>query len=126
LAEEIGLKKESNCESTGPLSETSMELIFLPFNVFLVFPPLAIIIGLVFFAIARGQEGKRGSTKAAATLWTLYGAYECYMSWIWSPAHIAPIRADLLLFAPVLYLATFFALFSVLSCQNSGNKSSGS
>jgi hypothetical protein len=95
-----------------------MELIYLPFNVFLAFPPLAIIIGLAFLKIFRGSEGRRGNTTTAGILWLVYGAYECYMSWIWSPKRIAPIRADLLLFAPVLYLVSFLAIFSLFSCQS--------
>ena len=91
------------------------ELIYLPFNAFLVFPPLAIIIGLAFFAICRGRVGDRGAAVTAAVLWLAYGVYECFMSWVWSPAHVAPIRADLLLFAPILYLISLYAIFSLWS-----------
>lgn len=89
-----------------------MELFFLPFQVFLVFPPLAIVLGLAFRAVHRGRTAGRGAAGTAAFLWIVYGVYECYMSWIWSPAHIAPIRADLFLFAPVLYLVSFLAIFT--------------
>jgi len=94
-----------------------LELIFLPFNAFLVFPPLAIVIGLVFLAISRVRIGSHGAAITAAVLWIVYGAYECYMTWIWSPAHIAPIRADLFLIAFVLYLISMYAIFSLWSCR---------
>ena len=96
-----------------------IELSYLPFNAFLAFPPLAIIIGLAFFAVARGQ--RLGAATTAAVLWILYGAYECYMSWIWSPAHVAPIRADLLLFAPILYLISILAIVSLWSGRKSSD-----
>ena len=92
-----------------------LELIFLPFNAFLVFPPLAIIIGLAFFAISRVRVDSRGAAITAAVLWIVYGIYECYMSWIWSPVHIAPIRADLFLIAFVLYLISLYAILSLWS-----------
>lgn len=96
-----------------------LQLIFLPFQACLVFPPLAIIVGLVFRAIHRGRVGG-GASGTAAVLWMAYGLYECYMSWMWSPSHIAPIRADLFLIAPVLYLFSFIEIFP-RSCNNRGD-----
>ena len=88
-----------------------LQLLFLPFQAFLVFPPLAIIVGLAFRTLSRRRTGGRGAAGTAAVLWIGYGVYECYMRWIWSPSHIAPIRADLVLFAPLLYVISFFAIF---------------
>jgi len=89
-----------------------LQLLFLPFQAFLVFPPLAIFVGLGFRAIHRGRGGERGAAGTAAVLWMAYGVYECYISWIWSPSHIAPIRADLFLIAPILYMISFFAILT--------------
>ena len=94
-----------------------LDIVFLPIKACLLFPPLAIMIGFVFFAISRVRVGSRGAAISAAVLWVVYGVYECYMTWIWSPAHIAPIRADLFLIAFVLYLISLYTIFSLWSCR---------
>lgn len=97
------------------------DIVFLPIKACLSFPPLAIIIGLAFFAISRVRAGSRGASITAAVLWIVYGGYECYMTWIWSPAHIAPIRADLFLIAFGLYLISLYTIISLLSCLKDNN-----
>lgn len=94
-----------------------LDWIYLPFQAFLAFPPLAIIIGVVFCVLCRGRVGGRGAAIIAGVWWMVYGAYECYMTWIWSPPRVAPIRADLLLVAPILYMLSLLAVFSLWSSR---------
>jgi hypothetical protein len=51
----------------------------------------------------------RGWVLVGAMSWLGYATYECVV-WIWSQDVIAPIRIDLLLIAPLLYVVSFLAV----------------
>ena len=85
-----------------------MEIIYLPFLALIAIPPLALVPATVFgFCFRRHRQHLAHSGRrliAAATLaWLLYALYESVM-WIWSRDVIAPIRVDLLVIAPSLYV----------------------
>ncbi len=66
------------------------DYLLLPMNLFLFFPPLAFLPAIGLFAVYRKKRAL--SAAIAAGLWAAYGAYESYMSWVWSPKAIAPTR----------------------------------
>ena len=91
-----------------------MKIIYYPINWFVERPYLAILPVLVFGFCYLGLRS--GSAKVArrialmaAILWLLYAIYEWRM-FLWSQAVSAPIRVDLLLIAPILYLTTVAGL----------------
>ncbi|MBI3925323.1 MAG: hypothetical protein HY319_07280 [Armatimonadetes bacterium] len=65
-------------------------------------PWLACLVGAVFLLRARWRPSGRLATAGAAFL--LYGLYETVM-YHWSAQVVAPIRVDLLVIMPLLYLA---------------------
>jgi len=86
-----------------------IELIFYPILPFVAFPPLALVVAGAFgWALWRRRgapiAGRLGIIIAVAA-WLAFGAYESYM-YVWSQSVIAPIRVDLLLLAPLLYVLT--------------------
>ena len=95
-----------------------MELIFLPMLIFLAVPYLAFVPAALFAACywrARGFEGGRFSRALlilTAAVWVAYGIYEIRMFY-WSRTVIAPIRVDLFLAAPIIYLVT---ILGALAC----------
>ncbi len=54
----------------------------------------------------------RAATIVATLTWTVYGIYETRM-YFWMKTVIAPIRVDLLLIVPVLYLLTIIATIAL-------------
>ena len=85
--------------------------LLVPMNLFLFFPPLAFLPAIGLFLVYRKRKA-RSAAIAAGLLWAAYGVYECYMSWVWSPTVIAPIRIDLIPITIVLFLSTLFAILS--------------
>lgn len=94
-----------------------MEILFFPFFAFITVPPLALVPAVLFGLCFRRH---RPCLTRAAAIWVLatalswlaYTAYESAV-WVWSQDVINPIRVDLLLIAPALYL---FSLLAVLAC----------
>ncbi len=85
-----------------------IELLFAPMLPILIFPPLAFIPSTAFFSYFYRYRPRlnRPTTLALlvpATLWMVYGVYETRMFY-WSQTVSAPIRIDLLLIVPLLYL----------------------
>jgi hypothetical protein len=85
-----------------------LNLLFAPFLPILAFPPLAFPPAVVFGACyyCRRSSGRRGGKLTLllpAAAWAAYGVYEIRM-YYWSKTVVAPIRIDLLLIVPVLYL----------------------
>jgi hypothetical protein len=84
-------------------------LFFAPFAILVARPYLALAPALIFgLGYARMQPAAPRSLLAATLVWALYAAYEIYM-FFWAKTVVAPIRVDLLLLAPVLYLVTVLA-----------------
>ena len=92
-----------------------MELIYLPFQVFLLFPPLAFIVAGVFLALFLNVRKRLNSVNflllITVIVWFVYGLWELYMHY-WSKTVVAPIRVDLLLIVPILYLISILGLVS--------------
>jgi hypothetical protein len=91
-----------------------MKSIYYPINWFIERPYLAILPVLIFGFCYLGLRS--GSAKVArrialtaAIVWLLYAIYEWQM-FLWSQTVSAPIRLDLLLIAPMLYLTTLAGL----------------
>jgi len=85
---------------------------YSPMILLIALPYLALVPALLFGRAYRasGRPRAKGAL-VAAILWALYGLYEGYM-FFWSRTVVAPIRVDLLLLAPVLYLATATGILS--------------
>ena len=85
-----------------------IEFILSPFKIFTNFPLAALIPAILFFFLWRKRRSKL--ILSAVILWVVYTAYESYMTYIWSPTVSGPIRVDILLVAPVLYLMSIVAV----------------
>ncbi len=59
----------------------------------------------------RASHGVHLSLLAVVAVWIVYGIYETIM-YFWMQTVIAPIRVDLLLIVPVLYLVTLVGLIA--------------
>ena len=91
-----------------------MEILFLPFMIFVGVPPLAVLpavlLALCFFRHRLRLDGsKKIWVLTGAGAWLLYAVYESVI-WFWSKGVVAPIRIDLLLIAPVLYVLSFLSI----------------
>ena len=91
-------------------------VLLYPFNWFIERPYLAIIPSVIFgFCYwrlrAASNAGSRRVVLAAAILWSLYAIFEWRMYlWSHSVSNPNPIRIDLLLLGPLLYLGTIGGL----------------
>jgi hypothetical protein len=95
-----------------------MDVLFYPFAWFMEWPYLtaipALIFGLAHLGFRRGSAGlERIIMVGVAGLWIIYGIYEWRMR-IWSQTVQNPIRIDLLLIAPLLYIATGVGLVALV------------
>ena len=97
-----------------------MELLALPFLLFVAVPPLALLPAAGFLLPLRGGRVEHGRAwlGLAGVAWIAYAVYECAV-WVWSQDVVAPIRVDLLLIAPVLYLVTALGGWSVWQARDS-------
>ena len=91
-----------------------MKTLYYPINWFVERPYLALlpvlIFGFCYFGLRSGcATVARRIALTAAILWLLYAIYEWRM-FLWSETVSAPIRVDLLLIAPMLYLTTVAGL----------------
>jgi len=78
----------------------------------------AIIPAVIFAGLyikKRNRISKLGQiiTIAVTLVWTIYGIYETGM-YFWMKKVIAPIRVDLLLIAPILYLVTIVGIITLI------------
>lgn len=95
-----------------------LEILFLPIALMASLPGAALLPGALFLILYfRRRKVLSGIRRATiiltAILWTVYGIYETYM-YFWMQTVIAPIRVDLLLIAPVLYLATIIGAIAAM------------
>jgi hypothetical protein len=91
-----------------------MKMVYYPINWFIERPYLAVLPVLIFAFCYLGLRSgsarvSRRIALTAAILWLLYAIYEWRM-FLWSRTVSAPIRVDLLLIAPMLYLITIAGL----------------
>lgn len=98
-------------------SSPALDLLFGPVVVLHDRPVLAFVPALAFLllAVAIRPRARRPSIvlSAAAVVWMLSGVYEMAMH-EWEKTVVAPIRVDLLLLAPVLWLVTIAAVVMAL------------
>ena len=89
-----------------------MDLFYAPMRLLLDRPYLALVPALVFWLGYRAVRPDASRLLLGVSgLWVLYAAYETYM-FFWSKTVTAPIRLDLLLLGPLLYLATAIGLLA--------------
>jgi hypothetical protein len=95
-----------------------MELFFLPVVALATVPGLALLPGLALAAALRLRWAGLGAwprrlAVGATLFWLAYGVYETYM-YFWMKSVIAPIRVDLLLLTPFLYLAAVVGVMALI------------
>ena len=108
-----------------------LELLFFPIVLMASLPGTALIPAAIFAGLyvkKRNRISKLGRilTIAVTFVWTIYGIYEAGM-YFWMKTVIAPIRVDLLLIAPILYLVTIVGIitFKKTSIERSPNQRDG-
>jgi len=100
-----------------------MEILFKPFHWLIVVPPLGLIpvalLGLCFLH-KRSRLTRFGSAWVLVGMasWLAYTVYECAV-WVWSQGVSNPIRVDLLLIAPALYV---LSILGGLACWKARRK----
>ena len=91
-----------------------MEFLYLPFNIFVFFPPLAFLVAFAFLILLLKFHKKANSFSylllITSLLWVIYGIWEIKMFY-WSKTVIAPIRIDLLLIVPFLYIISGLGIY---------------
>lgn len=90
-----------------------MGRVFDAMTIFIAYPYLAAIIGVLFFAL--GRWTRRRLVIGVGSLWLLYGVYETGIRhhWPWLCSGECNIRVDLLLIYPVLLLGLLVAGWSL-------------
>jgi hypothetical protein len=77
------------------------------------------IFGAGFLHLRRTRHRSRGPL-IATVLWVMYAAYEGIMS-LWAQHVIAPIRIDLIVLGPVMYIVTAMGLVSWWRARRAGS-----
>ena len=89
-----------------------MDQLLSAMAIFIAYPLLAAIIGVVLLALGRAK--RRRTAVAAGWLWLLYAAYETGMHQRWICSGECNIRIDLLAIYPGLLVGSLVALVSLL------------
>jgi hypothetical protein len=95
-----------------------MEILIIPFKLFVLFPPLAILPAVCFFFLYKKFDLKRHL--GMSLLWLTYTLYESAM-WYWAKGVVAPIRVDLILIAPAMILSTAVVFYKRKSSESSSS-----
>ncbi len=90
-----------------------LEILFFPVVLLAAFPGGALLPAVVFTLLYLKRRDdltklSRAVTIFAVLTWIVYGIYETRM-YFWMKTVIAPIRVDLLLIVPIVYLITIIA-----------------
>ena len=104
-----------------------LEILFFPVVLLAAFPGGAFLPAIIFTALYLKRRGGMTKLSRAATIfatltWVVYGIYETRM-YFWMKTVIAPIRVDLLLTVPALYLITVIATIALLRSNKAATKS---
>ena len=96
-----------------------LEILFFPIVVMASLPGTAMIPGAIFVGLyikRRNRISKFGRfiSICVTLVWIIYGVYETWM-YFWMKTVIAPIRVDLLLIVPVLYLLTLVGAIALIN-----------
>lgn len=95
-----------------PIDAVGNSALLAPMSLFIEWPLLALLPGVVFLAVYRAS--RRGWAAAAGVAWLLYTAYEMGMRLRWLCTGECNIRVDLLLIYPLLALLSVAAIVSAL------------
>ena len=80
----------------------------------LEYPVLTLVPVVVFVAaLAQVRRSRRSRRRllVVTAIWLLYAAYEAVMS-VWARQVVAPIRIDLIVLGPAMYVVTGFGAWS--------------
>lgn len=109
------------------------DVLLAPVKLFVERPALAFVpaalFGLLFLThLPRRRRGERKWAGVllllSALFWLGYACWESYM-YRWSRTVVAPIRLDLLLFAPALYVATAVGLVAGVAANTTPRAPAG-
>ncbi len=98
-----------------------LTIFFFPVAIMTGYPLLALVPAgsfLGFYFWQRMREEKPNLKKAffpvllSGLVWLVFAIYE-YRMYLWSKTVVAPIRVDLLLITPILYLFTLAGILSI-------------
>jgi hypothetical protein len=108
-------------------NRSMLEILFFPVVLLAAFPGGAFLPAIIFTALyLKRRSGmtklSRAATMFATLTWVVYGVYETRM-YFWMRTVIAPIRVDLLLIVPALYLITVIATIALLRSSKAATKS---
>ena len=104
------------------MTEVIFDIFFFPIRLCIAFPYLAFLPAFLFGLFAYIDLKRRGSNKLRwgllwpSIIWSIYGIYEISM-YSWSKTVDIPIRVDLVLVTPVIYLITFMGIRALLNMQ---------
>ncbi len=95
-----------------------LEIVFLPIMILASLPGTALIPGITFIVLLFVRRRKvakisRLIVVGTSIAWLIYGIYESRM-YFWMKTVVAPIRVDLLLIIPVLYLLTIVGTIALI------------
>ncbi len=99
-----------------------LEIVFLPIVILASLPGTALIPGITFIVLYFVRRRKitkisRLIVVGTSIVWLIYGIYETKM-YFWMKTVIAPIRVDLLLIIPILYLLTIVGIIALIKKQS--------
>ena len=99
-----------------------LEIVFLPIVIIASLPGTALIPGITFivlYFVRRRKIAKicRLIVVGMSFVWLIYGIYETRM-YFWIKTVIAPIRVDLLLLTPTLYLLSIVGTIALIKKQS--------
>lgn len=89
-----------------------MDKIFGIMAIFIEYPILPAIVGLLLFSL--GRISRHGTAATVGVVWLLYSVYEFGMMRRWLCSGECNIRVDLLLIYPMLLITLVIAVVSLL------------
>ena len=104
-----------------------LNIFFIPIRLCVAIPYLAFLPAFLFGLYAYIDLKRGGSNKLRwgllwpSIIWGIYGIYEVGM-YFWSKTVDIPIRVDLLLVTPVIYLTTFMGIIALLNMYKSWSR----
>ena len=100
-----------------------VQSIFRTMGVFMAYPWLAAVIGVLFLTL--GWKLRRWGVVTIGVIWVLYAAYETGMKQRWLCTGECNIRVDLLLIYPILILSSIGAALSLRGANQRRETKSG-
>ena len=100
-----------------------IQAVFRALSVFIAYPWLAALIGVLFVTL--GWKARRWGVVTIGAMWVLYAAYETGMQQRWLCTGECNIRVDLLLIFPVLLISSIGAARSLSRANKLRESKSG-